>query len=34
MQYLDFVAALNPFVLCTLAVVVACGLYDRWAQSK
>ncbi len=34
MQYLEFITTLNPVVLAILAVVLACGAYDYWAQSK
>lgn len=34
MQYLEFFTTLNPVVLAILAVVLACGAYDYWAQSR
>ncbi len=33
MQFLEFFASINPFVLATLAIVVACGLYDHWLET-
>ena len=34
MAYLEFVSTLNPIVLAILAVVLCCGAYDYWLQSK
>ena len=34
MQYLQFVTAINPVVLAILVVVLVCGAYDYWVQSK
>ncbi|MBP1847993.1 hypothetical protein J2046_006278 [Rhizobium petrolearium] len=34
MEYLEFITALNPIVLAILAIVLACGAYDHWMQSK
>jgi len=34
MYYFDFITAINPLVLAILAVVLVCGAYDMWAQSK
>jgi hypothetical protein len=33
-HYVDFLTALNPFVLAILLVVLACGVYDHWMQPK
>lgn len=33
MHYLEFFTSINPFVLAVLAVVVACGVYDRWIET-
>tara|TARA_R110002020_G_scaffold9118_3_gene36356 strand:- start:2155 stop:2424 length:270 start_codon:yes stop_codon:yes gene_type:complete len=34
MHYLEFVTALNPFVLAILALAIVCGCYDRWLLPK
>ncbi len=34
MQYLEFITTLNPVVLAILVIVLACGAYDYWAQSR
>lgn len=34
MQYLEFITTLNPVVLAILLIVLACGAYDYWAQSR
>jgi len=34
MEYLEFITALNPIVLAILVMVLACGAYDHWMQSK
>lgn len=34
MEYLEFIATLNPVVITILAIVLVCGAYDYWVQSK
>jgi hypothetical protein len=34
MHTLEFVTALNPFVLAILAIVIVCGCYDHWLLPK
>lgn len=34
MPYLEFFTTLNPIVLAILAIVLCCGAYDYWLQSK
>lgn len=34
MHYFEFITALNPIVLAILAVVILCGIYDHWMQTK
>lgn len=34
MEYLNFFTTLNPVVLAILVVVLACGAYDYWVQSR
>ena len=34
MEYVQFISTLNPVVLAILLVVLACGVYDYWVQSK
>jgi hypothetical protein len=34
MQYLEFITTLNPVVLAILVVVLVCGAYDYWVQSR
>lgn len=33
MHYLTIVTALNPYIIAVLALVLACGAYDRWHNS-
>lgn len=34
MQYLDFVTAINPFVLGVLVLVICVGMYDHFVAHK
>ncbi|SMF65326.1 hypothetical protein SAMN02982989_3352 [Xaviernesmea oryzae] len=33
-EYLEFITTLNPVVIAILAIVLACGAYDYWVQTK
>lgn len=34
MEYVHLISTLNPVVLAVLLIVLACGAYDYWVQSK